>query len=82
MTVFRGLVDESVTKRLGINFIGVTIAIVGKIAIKKVKKPKKAKIEETETQDLVGKETKFCPECGAEIPINANFCSQCGETFD
>ena len=65
-----------------INFIGVTIAIIGKIAIRKVKKPKKAKIEETETQDLAERETKICPECGAELPINANFCSQCQETFD
>ena len=70
------------TYNSGINFIGVTIAIIGKICIKKVKKPKKAKVQEAETQDLVGRETKFCPECGAEIPIYASFCSQCGETFE
>jgi hypothetical protein len=42
-----------------INFIGVTIAIIGKIAIKKVKKPKKTKIEETETQDLLSEESQY-----------------------
>ena len=52
------------------------------MSIKKIKKPKKSKTEETETQDLIEKETKFCPECGAELPINANFCSECGETFN
>jgi ribosomal protein S27AE len=70
------------TYNSGINFIGVTFAIIGKASIKKVKKPKKSKIQETEVQDSMIMESKFCPECGAEIPNNSNICSQCGETFD
>jgi hypothetical protein len=70
------------TYNSGINFIGVTIAIIGKASIKKVKKPKKLKIQETEVQDSMTLETKFCPECGAEIPSNSNLCFQCGETIE
>jgi len=26
-------------------------------------------------------ETKICPNCGAEVPIDANFCPKCGVNF-
>lgn len=36
-------------------------------------------IEEETSKPL---EKKFCPECGTELPVFANFCSNCGKTFD
>jgi MFS superfamily sulfate permease-like transporter len=70
------------TYNSGINFIGVSVAIIGKVSIKKVKKPKQSKIQATEVQDSMTMKTKFCPECGAEIPSNSNLCPQCGETIE
>ena len=42
-----------------INFIGVTIAIIGKASIKIVKKPKEKNMQETETQDLLSEESQY-----------------------
>jgi len=32
----------------------------------------------TEKQDEKGEDVQYCPKCGAENPIDANFCVECG----
>lgn len=70
-----------------LQFIGVTVAIIGRWFIKKPKKEKKAKEskadgKETESGTQESSENKFCPDCGASISAIANFCNECGSTFD
>jgi hypothetical protein len=70
----------------GFSFVGVTLAVIGKASVKKVKEPKKPKEEEAvveeETEPSISSDKKYCPSCGVELPITANFCSECGKTFD
>jgi len=82
----------------GVGFAGVGIAIIGRACIKRVKKGEKEKelpeeaegtIEEEEPKIKVNEkpistnlDIKFCPECGKELPVIANFCNNCGKTFD
>jgi len=33
-------------------------------------------------QTETGPATKFCPECGFKVPLNAKFCTQCGANQD
>ncbi len=77
----------------GLGFAGVVIAIIGRAFVRRVK-PKKVEeeeelpeeevkveeVEETETTEPL--EKKFCPECGTELPVFSNFCSNCGKVFD
>ena len=76
----------------GLGFAGVVIAIIGRTFVRRVK-PKKVEeveeeeeevkaeeVEETETTEPL--EKKFCPECGTELPVFSNFCSNCGKVFD
>ncbi len=77
----------------GLGFGGVVIAIIGRALVRRVK-PKKVEeeeelpeeevkveeVEETETTEPL--EKKFCPECGTELPVFSNFCSNCGKVFD
>jgi len=80
----------------GLGFAGVVIAIIGRAFVRKVK-PKKVEeeeelLEEEEEEVKVEEmeeieptkplEKKFCPECGTEIPVYSNFCSNCGKVFD
>ena len=69
-----------------LQFFGVTIAIIGRWFIKKPKKEKKNKAEldekEAESTDANSTETKHCPNCGASLPLNANFCNDCGTDFE
>jgi len=72
------------TYNTGFAFTGVALAVIGKASIKKVPKPKKdAKSKLDDSADLDStEEYKFCPECSKKLPINANFCSECGKIFD
>jgi len=70
-----------------LQFFGVTTAIVGRWFIKKPKKEKKekkSKAEEEETESISqdSSENKHCPECGATLLLNANFCNDCGTDFE
>ncbi len=76
---------------VGLQFIGDTIAVIGRIFIKKPKEAKEDEeeqaeiFEETETGEFVDQEPsedKYCPNCGAILPLNANFCNECGNSFD
>ena len=64
------------TYNTGFAFSGVALAVIGKICINKVPKSKAGIVESSSD------EFKFCPECSKKLPITANFCSECGKTFD
>ncbi len=73
------------TYNSGIAFTGTALAVLGQYGIKKPKKvekevsTEKAKNNDSITENL---DSKFCPKCGAKLPIKANFCNQCGTDFD
>jgi len=71
------------TYNTGFAFAGVTLAIIGKASIKKVEKQPKEneQVVSSVESSFDNLKNKFCPECGAIQPVNANFCSQCGTTF-
>ncbi len=72
------------TYNTGMQFAGVTIAIIGKNLAKKPKKPKEEEIEEAEgeAESPLPFQNIYCPECGASLPFNAEFCSECGHTIE
>ncbi|MFW9945871.1 MAG: zinc ribbon domain-containing protein [Candidatus Odinarchaeota archaeon] len=75
----------------GLGFAGVVIAIIGRAFVRRVK-PKKVEEVEEEEEEIKAEgeepeiteplEKKFCPECGTELPVFSNFCSNCGKVFD
>ncbi|MFX1497342.1 MAG: zinc ribbon domain-containing protein [Promethearchaeota archaeon] len=81
-----------------LSFVGTVIAIIGRLSVRKVRTKKdiiekKEKVSEVEEKALEPEqevtideskplEKRFCPECGTELPVFANFCSNCGKTFD
>ena len=79
------------TYNTGLQFIGVTTALVGR---KFIKKPKEAKEEREEQAEISEEpepsevfsqktsENKHCPNCGSQLPLNANFCNECGTNFE
>ncbi|MHA2037362.1 MAG: zinc ribbon domain-containing protein [Promethearchaeota archaeon] len=83
--------QEFFTYNTGLQFIGVFIAILGRNFVKKPKEAKEEKEElaeipeESETEEMVDRipsESKYCPNCGSLLPLNANFCNDCGTTFE
>lgn len=74
----------------GMAFAGTAIAVVGKFGFKRAEKAYKKAAEEalgkaSESEEVSSSSdsgSKFCPECGAELPARANFCNQCGKNFD
>ncbi|MFX1455320.1 MAG: zinc ribbon domain-containing protein, partial [Promethearchaeota archaeon] len=78
------------TYNTGLQFIGVTTAIIGRNF---VKKPKEVIEEEVGEEEISGdtqvsesivqtpSETKYCPNCGSILPLDANFCNECGTSF-
>ncbi|MFX1307583.1 MAG: zinc ribbon domain-containing protein [Promethearchaeota archaeon] len=70
------------TYNTGMQFIGVTIAVIGRNAIKKPKKVKEEKVEEVESLAPLPFQNINCPNCGTSLPFNANFCSECGSSFE
>ncbi|MHA2394082.1 MAG: zinc ribbon domain-containing protein [Promethearchaeota archaeon] len=76
------------TYNTGLQFIGVAVAIVGRNFVKKPKKAKEEETEEVESREegeldsLITSENKYCTNCGALLPMNSNFCNECGTSFD
>ncbi|KKK80619.1 hypothetical protein LCGC14_2821670 [marine sediment metagenome] len=79
------------TYNTGFQFIGVVITIIGRNAIKKPKEAEEekggqAKIsEDIETSKSIAQttsENKNCPNCGSQLPLNANYCNECGSSFE
>lgn len=82
------ILDQSYTLftfNSGLAFSGTAIAVVGRYGIEKPKKEdKEAFTEKAINNDSIAEnlDNKFCPKCGATLPIKANFCNQCGTNFD
>jgi ribosomal protein L40E len=73
------------TYNSGIAFTGTALAVLGRYGIKKPKKEEKEVfIEKEKSNDSIAEnlDSKFCPKCGAKLPIKANFCNECGTNFD
>ena len=60
---------------------GVTVAIIGRLL---VKKPKKVIVEEEEIEPSspLPFQNIQCPNCGFSLPFNAESCSECGQTIE
>jgi hypothetical protein len=83
------------TYNTGLQFIGVTIAIFGRLFIRKTKKEKEEEKEIKELEISEGvptinestlppmpSESRQCPNCGAQLPTNVSYCTECGATID
>ena len=79
------------TYNTGLQFMGVFVAIVGRNFIKKPKEVEKVKedqaeiSEEPEPSEVFSRKTsenKHCPKCGSQLPLNANYCTECGSSFE
>ncbi|NHJ23978.1 MAG: zinc ribbon domain-containing protein [Candidatus Lokiarchaeota archaeon] len=78
----------------GAAFAGTVLAIVGKSGIKKTPKIEAKKVEDGLITSEPAQEVpeidphisnlknKYCPNCGKILPIHANFCNECGTSFD
>ncbi|MFX0073897.1 MAG: zinc ribbon domain-containing protein [Candidatus Hermodarchaeota archaeon] len=68
----------------GLALAGTAVVVVGKFLFKRAEKAYEDKVEEVmeAEEDEISSESKFCPECGAELPAHANFCNKCGKSFD
>ncbi len=78
------------TYNTGLQFAGVTTAIIGRNFIKRPKKIKE-EIEEVEgieekgtieTTTPIPFQNIHCPNCGIDLPFNADSCSECGHTIE
>ena len=79
------------TYNTGLQFGGVIVAIIGRNFIKKPKEIEEEKVipadtsEEAESNESaveIPSENKHCPNCGFLLPLNANFCNECGSNFE
>ena len=75
------------TYNTGLQFGGVIIAIIGRNFVKKPKKMEEEKViqtdisEDVESTEEISSENKYCGNCGSLLPLNANFCNDCGGSF-
>lgn len=65
----------------GIAFAGTAVAVIGKFRLKRAVRAEKtdAKVEAISSSNNPG--SKSCPNCGATLPLKANFCNKCGTNF-
>ena len=65
----------------GIAFAGTAVAVIGKFGLKRAVRAEKteAKAEARSSSNNPG--SKSCPNCGATLPLKANFCNKCGTNF-
>ncbi len=65
----------------GMAFTGTVLAVIGRFGVKKSEKmEEKGPTSEDKSNDTK-KGAKFCPNCGATLPLKANFCNKCGKNF-
>ena len=68
----------------GMAFTGTVLAVIGRYGIKKSEKKEK-EISKSEEKGInissSNNDSKFCPNCGAKLPLKANFCNKCGKNF-
>jgi hypothetical protein len=67
----------------GFGFVGTALAAIGRLGLKKPKTVivEKLEPEEKEDSEVFDTQVKYCPNCGKALPINANFCNECGTNF-
>ncbi len=72
------------TYNTGLQFGGVTLAIIGRNFIKKPKKIEEEieEKEEIESTTPLPFQNIHCPNCGISLPFNAEFCSECGHIIE
>ena len=71
------------TYNTGFAFLGTTLSVIGKACVKDVAKaPKPQETVLLDSEPAVDNlKNKYCPNCGSIVPIEANFCNQCGTNF-
>ncbi len=65
----------------GMAFTGTVIAVIGRYGVKRSEKMEKESSTDEEESKDTKKGSKFCPNCGATLPLKANFCNKCGKNF-
>ena len=67
----------------GFGFAGTILAVIGRMGLKKPKTiVKEEPPTEEESAEVIDTQVKYCPNCGKPIPLQANFCSECGVDFE
>jgi len=66
----------------GMALAGTAVVVVGKFLLKRAEKADEGKAVGEEKSSYSNQDSKFCPNCGANLPAHANFCNKCGKTFD
>ncbi len=72
----------------GMALAGTAVVVVGKFGFKRAEKAYEEVVEEAleelaeEDVSSTDQNIKYCPECGAQLPVHANFCNKCGKNFD
>jgi len=65
----------------GMAFTGTVLAILGRYGVKRSEKMEKEPPSSESTSSNTKNGAKFCPKCGATLPLKANFCNKCGTNF-
>ena len=65
----------------GIAFTGTILAILGRYGVKRSEKMETETSSSEKKSNNTKKGAKFCPKCGATLPLKANFCNKCGTNF-
>ena len=68
------------TFNTGMAFAGTVVAVLGRYGVKKSEKAEK-KSSTSNEKSKNSSDSKFCPSCGATLPLKANFCNKCGTNF-
>jgi hypothetical protein len=66
----------------GFGFVGTILAIIGKFGLRRPEEEAKESLQgKEEASEVFDTQVKYCPNCGNALPINANFCNECGTEF-
>ena len=65
----------------GMAFTGTVLAILGRYGVKRSEKMETETSTSENKSNNTKKGAKFCPKCGATLPLKANFCNKCGTNF-
>lgn len=65
----------------GMAFAGTVLAVIGRYGVKRFEKMEKGSSTSNQKSNDTKDGAKFCPNCGATLPLKANFCNQCGKNF-
>ncbi len=64
----------------GIGFTGTVLAVLGRFGVKRSGKADKDSSTSNE-KSKISSDSKACPNCGATLPLKANFCNKCGKNI-